>query len=77
MAPRPTACWLATCSHTPPAHRIEASTETANLAERRALEKAGFTAGGVARAIGWRDGQWRDGITYSLLCTDPTPTPSR
>ena len=57
-------------------HRIEASTETANLAERRALEKAGFTAEGVARAIGWRDGQWRDGITYSLLRTDPTPTPS-
>ena len=55
------------------AHRIEASTETANLAERRALEKAGFTAEGVARAIGWRDGQWRDGITYSLLRTDPTP----
>jgi RimJ/RimL family protein N-acetyltransferase len=58
------------------AHRIEASTETANLAERRALEKAGFTAEGVARAIGWRDGQWRDGITYSLLRTDPAPTPS-
>ena len=55
------------------AHRIEASTETANLAERRALEKAGFTAEGVARAIGWRDGQWRDGITYSLLRTDPIP----
>jgi RimJ/RimL family protein N-acetyltransferase len=53
------------------AHRIEASTETANLAERRALEKAGFTAEGVARAIGWRDGQWRDGVTYSLLRTDP------
>jgi RimJ/RimL family protein N-acetyltransferase len=50
-----------------------ASTETANLAERRALEKAGFTAEGVARAIGWRDGLWRDGITYSLLRTDPTP----
>ena len=59
------------------AHRIEASTETANLAERRALEKAGFTAEGVARAIGWRDGQWRDGITYSLLRTDPAPLPPR
>jgi RimJ/RimL family protein N-acetyltransferase len=58
------------------AHRIEASTETANLAERRALEKAGFTAEGVARAIGWRDGQWRDGVTYSLLRTDPAAHPA-
>jgi len=57
------------------AHRIEASTEVTNLAERRALEKAGFTAEGIARAIGWRDGQWRDGVTYSLLRTDPTSTP--
>ena len=48
-----------------------ASTEVANLAERRALEKAGFTAEGIARGVGWRDGQWRDGVTYSLLRTDP------
>ncbi len=53
------------------AHRIEASTEVTNLAERRALEKAGFTAEGISRAAGWRDGQWRDGVTYSLLRTDP------
>ena len=53
------------------AHRIEASTETGNLAERRALEKAGFTAEGISRGIGWRDGEWRDGVTYSLLRTDP------
>src|SRR6266566_856763 len=36
------------------AHRIEAITEATNLAEQRALEKAGFTAEGVSRAIGWR-----------------------
>jgi RimJ/RimL family protein N-acetyltransferase len=53
------------------AHRVAASTEVANLAERRALEKAGFTAEGIARGVGWRDGQWRDGVTYSLLRTDP------
>jgi RimJ/RimL family protein N-acetyltransferase len=53
------------------AHRIMASTEVANGAERRALEKAGFTAEGIARGVGWRDGQWRDGVTYSLLRTDP------
>jgi RimJ/RimL family protein N-acetyltransferase len=55
------------------AHRIIASTEVTNLAERRALEKAGFTAEGIARGVGWRDGQWRDGVTYSLLRTDPPP----
>jgi RimJ/RimL family protein N-acetyltransferase len=55
------------------AHRIIASTEVTNLAERRALEKAGFTAEGIARGVGWRNGQWRDGVTYSLLRTDPPP----
>lgn len=53
------------------AHRIEASTEAGNLAEQRALEKAGFTREGVSRGIGWRDGAWRDGVFYSLLRTDP------
>jgi RimJ/RimL family protein N-acetyltransferase len=59
-------------AHTP-VHRIMASTEVANRAERRALEKIGFTAEGISRGIGWRDGQWRDGVTYSLLRTDPPP----
>jgi GNAT superfamily N-acetyltransferase len=52
-------------------HRIEAATEVGNLAEQRALEKAGFTREGVLRGFGWRDGAWRDGVTYSLLRTDP------
>jgi RimJ/RimL family protein N-acetyltransferase len=56
-------------AHTP-AHRIEAATETGNLAEQRALEKAGFSREGVARGIGWRDGAWRDGVIYSVLRTD-------
>jgi RimJ/RimL family protein N-acetyltransferase len=51
-------------------HRIEAGTEVGNIAEQRALEKAGFTREGVMRGIGWRDGAWRDGVTYSLLRTD-------
>jgi RimJ/RimL family protein N-acetyltransferase len=54
------------------AHRIEARTEAGNLAEQRALEKAGFTREGVSRGIGWRAGAWRDGVTYSLLRTDLT-----
>jgi L-amino acid N-acyltransferase YncA len=36
--------------------------------------KAGFTAEGVCRGVGWRDGQWRDGVTYSLLRTDQGPS---
>jgi RimJ/RimL family protein N-acetyltransferase len=52
-------------------HRIWAGTEVNNTAEQRSLEKAGFTREGVSRATGWRDGEWRDGVTYSLLRTDP------
>ena len=40
-------------------HRIEAITATGNIAEQRALEKAGFTREGVLRGIGWREGAWR------------------
>jgi RimJ/RimL family protein N-acetyltransferase len=53
------------------AHRIEACTEIDNIAEQKALERAGFTREGVQRGTGWRDGAWRDGVTYSLLRTDP------
>jgi RimJ/RimL family protein N-acetyltransferase len=56
-------------AHTP-VHRIEACTEAGNLAEQRALEKAGFTREGVLRGVGWRDGQYRDGVWYGLLRTD-------
>ena len=52
-------------------HRIEAATELGNIAEQKALERAGFTREGVLREIGWRDGAWRDGVIYSLLRTDP------
>ncbi len=55
------------------AHRIEASTETGNIAEQRALEKAGFTREGVRRGVGWRDGAWRDGVTYAILRSDVSP----
>jgi RimJ/RimL family protein N-acetyltransferase len=51
-------------------HRIEAHTEMGNLAEQRVLEKAGFRREGVMRGISWRDGAWRDGVTYSILRTD-------
>ena len=50
--------------------RIEAATEVGNVAEQRALEKAGFTREGVLRRAGWRDGAYRDGVWYSMLRTD-------
>jgi len=53
-------------------HRIWAGTEVGNIAEQKALEKAGFTREGVTRGTGWRDGAWRDGVIYSLLRIDLT-----
>ena len=50
--------------------RIEAATEVGNVAEQRALEKAGFTREGVLRSTGWRDGAYRDGVWYSMLRAD-------
>ncbi|MEV0581456.1 GNAT family protein [Nonomuraea sp. NPDC050310] len=49
------------------AHRIQAFTDVRNLAEQRALEKAGFTREGVVRQAQWRDGRWHDQVLYSLL----------
>jgi RimJ/RimL family protein N-acetyltransferase len=50
--------------------RIEADTESGNIAEQRALEKAGFTREGILRSVAYRDGRWRDGVRYSVLCGD-------
>jgi RimJ/RimL family protein N-acetyltransferase len=51
-------------------NRVEASTDVANLAEQRALERAGFVREGVLRgAQGRADGQ-HDLVGYALLRTD-------
>lgn len=55
-------------------HRIEAGTETANLAEQRSLEKVGFTREGVLRGACFRKGKWRDMVLYSIVRGDFTPT---
>jgi RimJ/RimL family protein N-acetyltransferase len=47
--------------------RVEASTDVDNLAERRALEKAGFTREGVLRHAQFRAGAFRDLVLYSKL----------
>lgn len=53
--------------------RLEASTDTENIAEQRALEKAGFQREGVARHAQYRAGEWRDLVVYSRLRNDRYP----
>jgi RimJ/RimL family protein N-acetyltransferase len=53
-------------AHTP-AVRVEAATETGHVAERRALERAGFVHEGTLRRAVFRDGDWRDVAVYSVL----------
>jgi len=46
-------------------NRIEAATDIENLAEQRALEKAGFVRDGVLRGAQYRAGAWHDLVIYS------------
>ena len=59
---------------TTPANRLEATTEVDNVAEQRALEKAGFVREGVLRGRGFLRGRWRDGMMYARLRDDPRPS---
>jgi RimJ/RimL family protein N-acetyltransferase len=61
------------------ANRLQAGTEIDNLAEQRALERAGFRREGVQRGLYFRAGRWRDSVMYGLLRDDrrnddPQPT---
>ncbi|WP_020495300.1 GNAT family N-acetyltransferase [Sciscionella marina] len=58
--------------HTP-VQRIQAGTHPENSAEQHALRKAGFRFEGTVRCCEFRDGQWRDGLLYSRLRSDPAP----
>jgi len=50
--------------------RLEAGTDTGNIAEQRALAKASFQREGVARHAQYRAGRWRDLVIYSRLRGD-------
>lgn len=52
--------------------RVEAETDVDNIAEQRALEKAGFTREGLLRLAGFRGGTWHDSVIYSRLRHDGT-----
>lgn len=49
------------------AERLQAWTDPANVAEERALEKAGFVREGLLRSAVWRGGQWHDATLFSMI----------
>ncbi len=51
-------------------HRVTASTDVDNVAEQKALLRAGFHCEGVQRGAQWRQGSYHDLIGYSCLRTD-------
>jgi RimJ/RimL family protein N-acetyltransferase len=51
-------------------NRVEAHTDVSNIAEQRALERAGFTREGLVRGAQWRAGAYRDGYLYAILRGD-------
>ncbi len=52
---------------TTPVDRVEASTDVENLAEQRALERAGFTREGILRSAQARQDGRHDLVSYSVL----------
>lgn len=52
------------------ANRVEAGTDIDNIAEQRALEKAGLRREGVLRGSQFRAGAYRDLVVYALVRAD-------
>ena len=52
------------------AERVQAWTDVSNVAEQKALERAGFLREGVLRAAQWRAGGWRDQVVFARLRSD-------
>ena len=55
-------------------NRVEAHTDVENIAEQRALERAGFSREGLIRGAQWRAGTFHDGYLYAVLRGDPAAT---
>jgi RimJ/RimL family protein N-acetyltransferase len=53
------------------ANRVEASTDADNVAEQRALEKAGFRREGTLRGAQFRAGSFHDLVSYARIRGDP------
>ncbi len=56
-------------------HRIEAACLPTNVASRRVLTKAGFTAEGTARKYLRINGEWQDHLLFAIIAGDPIPAP--
>ena len=54
------------------ANRLQAITDVENIAEQKALERAGFRREGVLRGLAFIGGRWRDGVLYARLRDDRT-----
>ena len=52
------------------ANRLQAITDVENLAEQRALERAGFRREGIMRGLAFDRGRWHDGVLYARLRDD-------
>ncbi len=50
--------------------RVQATVDVENVAEQRALERAGFTREGVLRQAQFRGGSWHDVVMYSKVRGD-------
>ncbi|MFI5986702.1 GNAT family N-acetyltransferase [Streptomyces sp. NPDC051555] len=51
------------------AERVQVCTDADNIAEQRAVVKAGFELEGRIRRAQWRAGAWHDQLIYSVLRT--------
>jgi RimJ/RimL family protein N-acetyltransferase len=54
------------------ANRLQAITNVENIAEQKALERAGFRREGVMRGLAFEGGRWHDGALYARLRHDPS-----
>jgi [ribosomal protein S5]-alanine N-acetyltransferase len=52
-------------------NRLQAITNVENIAEQKALERAGFRREGVMRGLAFDGGRWHDGVLYARLRDDP------
>jgi RimJ/RimL family protein N-acetyltransferase len=52
-------------------NRLQAITDVENLAEQKALERAGFRREGIMRGLAFDRGRWHDGVLYARLRNDP------
>ena len=53
------------------ANRVQAITTVENIAEQKALERAGFRREGIMRGLAFDGGHWHDGVLYARLRDDP------